>query len=72
VEFLECAAKFKCQGTHVKQKPRIELLGVRTKGIAEKHSWNKNSERKNPLIDLVEDDFIRFDYGPILGKKGWN
>lgn len=71
VEFLECAAKFKYKGTQVRQEPRIELLGVRTQGISQKHPWNKNSERKNSLIDLVEDDFIRFDYGPILGKKGW-
>lgn len=71
VEYLECAAKFLYQGVQVKRKPAIELLGVRTNSIATKHLWNKNEERKNSLIDLVEDDFIRFDYGPILGKKGW-
>ncbi|WP_350284511.1 carboxypeptidase-like regulatory domain-containing protein [uncultured Croceitalea sp.] len=71
VEYLECAAKFKYQGTQVKRGPSIELLGVRNNSIAEKHPWNKNQERKNSLIDLVEDDFVRFDYGPILGKKGW-
>ena len=71
VEYLECAAKYRYQGTQVKREPSIELLGVRSSGIAEKHPWNKNMERKNSLIDLVEDDFIRFNYGPILGKKGW-
>ena len=71
VEFLECAAKFKYKGSQVRQEPRIELLAVRTRGISQKHPWNKNTERKNSLIDLVEDDFIRFDYGPILGRKGW-
>lgn len=71
VEYLECAAKFKYQGSQVKREPFIELLGVRSNSITEKHPWNKNQERKNSLIDLVEDDFIRFDYGPILGKKGW-
>ncbi|WP_350289157.1 carboxypeptidase-like regulatory domain-containing protein [uncultured Croceitalea sp.] len=71
VEYLECAAKYSYQGTQIKREPSIELLGVRSNGIAEKHPWNKNTERKNSLIDLVEDDFIRFNYGPILGKKGW-
>ncbi len=71
VEYLECAAKFKYQGSQVKREPHIELMGVRSNSIAKKHPWNKNQERKNSLIDLVEDDFIRFDYGPILAKKGW-
>jgi len=71
VEYLECAARFRYGGTQVKKEPEVELLGVRTQNIAEKHPWNKNIERKNSLIDLVEDDFIRFNYGPILGRKGW-
>ncbi len=71
VEYLECAAKFKYKGSAIKKEPEIELLGVRTNSIAKKHPWNKNQERKNSLVDLVEDDFIRFDYGPILAKKGW-
>ncbi|MEO0570707.1 MAG: carboxypeptidase-like regulatory domain-containing protein [Bacteroidota bacterium] len=71
VEYLECAARFSYSGTHVKREPSVELLGVRTQRIAKKHPWNKNTERKNSLVDLVEDDFIRFDYGPILGGKGW-
>ena len=71
VEYLECAAKFYHKGHQVKQEPLVELLGVRTSLIAEKHPWNKNTERKNSIIDLVEDDFIRFDYGPITGKNGW-
>lgn len=71
VEYLECAAKFKYQGSQIKREPHIELIGVRRNSIAEKHPWNKNQERKNSLIDLVEDDFVRFDYGPILAKKGW-
>lgn len=71
VEYLECAIKFKYQGLQVKKEPEVELLGVRTNSFSQRHSWNENSERKNSVIDLIEDDFIRFDYGPILGKKGW-
>ncbi len=71
VAYLECATKFKYHGSQVKREPQIELLGVRSNSITEKHPWNKNQERKNSLVDLVEDDFIRFDYGPILAKKGW-
>ncbi len=71
VEYLECAIKFKYQGVQVKKEPEVELLGVRTNSFSQRHPWNENSERKNSIIDLIEDDFIRFDYGPILGKKGW-
>nr|WP_299170532.1 carboxypeptidase-like regulatory domain-containing protein [uncultured Allomuricauda sp.] len=71
VEYLECAIKFKYQGVLVKKEPEVELLGVRTNSFSQRHPWNENSERKNSIIDLIEDDFIRFDYGPILGKKGW-
>lgn len=71
VEYLECAIKFKYQGLQVKKEPEVELLGVCTNSFSQRHSWNENSERKNSVIDLIEDDFIRFDYGPILGKKGW-
>ncbi len=71
VEFLECAIKFKYQGLQVRKEPEVELLGVRTNSFSQRHPWNENSERKNSVIDLIEDDFIRFDYGPILGKKGW-
>ena len=71
VAYLECAAKFYHEGFRVKREPQVELVGVKTSFISEKHPWNENSERKNSIIDLVEDDFIRFDYGPITGKKGW-
>ncbi|MEM6516598.1 MAG: carboxypeptidase-like regulatory domain-containing protein [Bacteroidota bacterium] len=71
VEYLECAAKFLYQGYKTKREPLVELLEVKTNYFAEKHPWDKNSERKNSIIDLVEDDLIRFDYGPIKGKKGW-
>lgn len=71
VEYLECAAKFLYKGYKIPRVPRVELLEVRTSYLAEKHPWNENSERKNSIIDLIEDDFIRFDYGPIKGKKGW-
>ncbi|WP_411028807.1 carboxypeptidase-like regulatory domain-containing protein [Spongiimicrobium sp. 3-5] len=71
VEYLECAAKFLYQGYKTKKEPHVELLEVRTSYLAEKHPWNENSERKNSIIDLVEDEFIRFDYGPIKGKNGW-
>ncbi|WP_298792146.1 carboxypeptidase-like regulatory domain-containing protein [uncultured Allomuricauda sp.] len=71
VEYLECAIKFKYQGVQVKKEPEVELLGVRTNSFSQRHPWNENSERKNSIIDLIEDDFIRFDYGPILGKNGW-
>ena len=71
VEYLECAARFNYSSTQVKQEPKMEILGVRSNTIAVKHALNKIYERKNSLIDLVEDDFIRFNYGPILAKKGW-
>jgi hypothetical protein len=71
VEYLECAAKFLYQGYKTKREPLVEILGVKTNYLGEKHPWNKNSERKNSIIDLVEDDLIRFDYGPIKGKNGW-
>ncbi len=71
VEYLECAAKLFYQGYAIKKEPLVELVEVRTKYLTEKNPWNENSERKNSIIDLVEDDFIRFDYGPIKGKNGW-
>ncbi|MEO0527359.1 MAG: carboxypeptidase-like regulatory domain-containing protein [Bacteroidota bacterium] len=71
VEYLECAARFSYKGYQTKREPLVELIAVRTNNIAEKHPWNKNEERKNSIIDIVEDDFIRFDYGPIGAKKGW-
>lgn len=71
VEYLECAAKFSYEGNKTQKEPSIELLEVKTSYLANKHPWNKNTERKNSIIDLVEDDLIRFDYGPIKGKIGW-
>ncbi len=71
VEYLECAAKFFYQGYKTAREPQVELLGVRNSYLAPRHPWNEESQRKNALIDLVEDDFIRFDYGPIAPKRGW-
>ncbi len=71
VEYLECAAKFYHRGYQVQRDPAVELVAVRSSLIAEKHPWNDGRERKNSIIDLIEDDLIRYDYGPIKGKKGW-
>ncbi|MBQ4822117.1 carboxypeptidase-like regulatory domain-containing protein [Aquimarina sp. MMG016] len=71
VEYLECAAKFLYQGYKTQREPQVELLEVKTNYLAEKHPWNAQWERKNSIMDLIEDDFIRFDYGPIKGKNGW-
>lgn len=71
VELLECANKMKYQPQTVKQTPQVELVELRQSFVTEKHPWNEQWDRKNSIIDLVEDDFIRFDYGPIKAKKGW-
>jgi len=71
VEYLECAIKLLYQGYKIKKEPLVELLEVKTNYLGEKHSWNINRERKNSIIDLVEDDLIRFDYGSIKGKNDW-
>lgn len=71
VAYLECASKFYYQPTHIAKEPAIELIAVRKNYINQKHPWNEQWERKNSIIDLIEDDFIRFSYGPILGKNGW-
>jgi len=71
VEYMECAAKFLYQSYKTKREPSVELMEVKRNYLSKKHPWNKNSERKNSIIDLVEDDLIRFDYGPIKGKNGW-
>ncbi len=71
VEFLECAAKFYNQAHNVSIEPTVELVEIRNSYIAQKNLWNEQWERKNSIIDLIEDDFIRFDYGPIKGKGGW-
>ncbi|MFC4634499.1 carboxypeptidase-like regulatory domain-containing protein [Dokdonia ponticola] len=71
VAYLECATKFLYKGITTRKEPEVELLAVRTNYLAPQHPWNENSERKNSIIDLVEDEFIRFDYGPIKGKSSW-
>ncbi|MEM9867927.1 MAG: carboxypeptidase-like regulatory domain-containing protein [Bacteroidota bacterium] len=71
VEYLECASKLFYQAHTVKKEPLVELVEVKTNYLGKKHPWNKKSERKNSIIDLVEDDLIRFDYGSIKGKNGW-
>ncbi|MEM8523012.1 MAG: carboxypeptidase-like regulatory domain-containing protein [Bacteroidota bacterium] len=71
VELLEYAIKMHYQSNVVKRVPQIELVELKQSYVAEKHPWNDQWERKNSIIDLVEDDFIRFDYGPIKAKNGW-
>ncbi|SHI77733.1 carboxypeptidase-like regulatory domain-containing protein [Aquimarina spongiae] len=71
VEYLECAAKFYNEGQNIPREPQVELVEVKSSHIANKHPWNEKWERKNSIIDLVEDDFIRFDYGPIKAKGNW-
>lgn len=71
VEFMECAIKMRYQKFDLARRPRIELQAVRRSYIAKKHPWNKGRERKNAIVDIVEDDFIRYDYGPIRAKGGW-
>ncbi len=57
---------------NAKVGPAVELQEVRRSYIIAMHPWNKDWERKNSIVDLLEDDFIRFDYGPIKVNKGWN
>lgn len=72
VELLECAARFYYKDYKDHSSPQVELQEVRRSYIANKNPWNKAYERKNSIIDLIEDDFIRYDYGPIKVKKGWS
>ena len=71
VEYLECATKLRYPGHQTPSEPMVELMEVRTRFLGNKHPWNEDRERKNSIIDLVEDDLIVFDYGPIKGKNGW-
>ena len=71
VEYMECAVKMRYQRYNLARRPDVELQAVRRSYIAEKHPWNKRQERKNAIVDIVEDEFIRYDYGPIRGKGGW-
>lgn len=71
VEYLECAAQFYNEGYNIAKEPDVELIEVRSNYISQKNPWNKKWDRKNSIVDLMEDDFIRFDYGPIKGKNGW-
>ena len=71
VEYLECAATFYHRETSVEIEPKVALIEVRNNYLAQKNPWNEKWERKNSIIDLIEDDFIRFDYGPIRGKGSW-
>ncbi|MEW7291775.1 carboxypeptidase-like regulatory domain-containing protein [Aquimarina sp. 2304DJ70-9] len=72
VELLECAVKFYYKDYKDYNSPKVELQEVRQSYIAKKHSWNEDFERKNSIVDLIEDDFIRYDYGPIKVKNGWS
>lgn len=71
VEYLECAVTFYNEAHSIAKEPEVELVEVKSNNIADKHPWNEKWERKNAIMDLLEDDFIRFDYGPIKGKGGW-
>ncbi len=71
VEYLECAAKLYNLPHYIEREPDIEIVEIRSNYITKKNPWNKNRDRKNSLMDLIEDDFIRFDYGPIKAKRGW-
>ncbi len=71
VEYLECAARFYNEAYNIDKEPKVELIEVKSNYIAKKNPWNEKWDRKNSIIDLIEDDFIRFDYGPIKSKKGW-
>ncbi len=72
VELLECAARFYYKDYKDYNSPKVELQEVRQSYIAKRHSWNDDFERKNSIVDLIEDDFIRYDYGPIKAKNGWS
>ncbi len=72
VELLECAAKFYYKDYKDNYSPQVELQEVRRSYITQNHPWNNDFERKNSIIDLTEDDFIRYDYGPIKVRKGWS
>nr|MBX2878001.1 carboxypeptidase-like regulatory domain-containing protein [Saprospiraceae bacterium] len=71
VEYMECAVKMKYQRYNLARRPQVELQAVRRSYIAKKHPWNKGQERKNTIVDIVEDEFIRYNYGPIRAKGGW-
>jgi len=71
VEYLECAARFYNEAHNIDKEPKVELIEVKSNYIAKKNPWNEKWDRKNSIVDLIEDDFIRFDYGPIKSKKGW-
>ena len=71
VEYMECAVKMQYQKYNLARRPKVELQAVRRSYIAEKHPWNKGQDRKNTIVDIVEDEFIRYNYGPIRAKKGW-
>lgn len=71
VELLECAIKLRYQKYDVKAEPTVELQEIRRSYIADQHPWNEGMDRKNSIVDLIEDDFIRFDYGPIKVSRGW-
>ena len=71
VELLEYAAKFYYRN-YLTGAIKIELGELRRNYMAKKHPWNEDWERKNSISDLLEDDFIRNDWGFIRGKRRWN
>ncbi|MEM9671295.1 MAG: carboxypeptidase-like regulatory domain-containing protein [Cyclobacteriaceae bacterium] len=71
VELMEYAVRMKYQPYNATTEPKVELQAVRRSFIAEKHPWNDERERQNAIFDLIEDEFIRFNYGPIRAKRGW-
>lgn len=72
VELVECAVKMRYKENAVQEDPEIELVEVRRSYLTNKHPWNEQFDRKNSIIDIIEDDFIRFDYGPIKVSRKWN
>ncbi|MGD1960976.1 MAG: carboxypeptidase-like regulatory domain-containing protein [Fulvivirga sp.] len=69
VELLEYAAKFLYQG--YKYTPKVELQEVRKSFETEKHAWNTGNEQQNSIGDLIEDDFIKYEFSFIKGSRRW-
>ncbi|MEL6675388.1 MAG: carboxypeptidase-like regulatory domain-containing protein [Bacteroidota bacterium] len=71
VEYMECAIKISYAQPLFEATPAVELEQVKRSFLGKKHPWNDAWDRKNAVIDLLEDECIRYDYGPIKFRKGW-
>ncbi|MEM7109462.1 MAG: carboxypeptidase-like regulatory domain-containing protein, partial [Bacteroidota bacterium] len=69
VELIEYAAKFSYQG--YRYTPEVELQEVRKSFETEKHDWNTGNEQQNSIGDLLEDDFIKYEFSFIKGARRW-